>query len=120
VRALTVWRMKHTVVSRVQAAKEWQQQLRLPSLLFSKLTRLSFLRRQPRNFENVTLVARRSVHFRGVLAIFLVDQLPSKTGVLVHKNSLASYQQCSHSVEPRALTCPFKQNYLSAWSYPNL
>jgi len=31
VRALTVWRMKHTVTSTVQAAKEWQQQLRLPT-----------------------------------------------------------------------------------------
>jgi len=31
VRALTVWRMKHTVTSTVQAAKEWQRQLRLPT-----------------------------------------------------------------------------------------
>ena len=30
-RALTVWQMKHTVTSTVQAAKEWQQQLRLPT-----------------------------------------------------------------------------------------
>jgi len=58
--------------------------------------------------------------FPGFLAIFLVAQFPPKTGVLVHKNSLASYQRCSHSVEPRALTCPFKQSHLSAWSYPNL
>jgi len=78
------------------------------------------LRRQPRNFENVTLVARQRVHFRVFLAIFLVAQLPPKRGVLVHKNSLASYQRCSHSIEPRALTCPFKQNNLSAWSYPDL
>jgi len=34
------------------------------------------LRRQLRNFENVTLVARRRKHFWGVLAIFLVAQLP--------------------------------------------
>ena len=78
------------------------------------------LRRQPRNFENVTLVARRRVHFRVFLAIFLVAQLPPKRSVLVHKNSLASYQRCSHSIESRALTCPFKQSNLSAWSYPNL
>ena len=78
------------------------------------------MRRQPQNFENVTLVARRRVHFRGFLAIFLVAQLPPKRGVLVHKNSLASHQECSHSVEPRALMCPFKQSNLSAWSYPNL
>ena len=77
-------------------------------------------RRQPRKFENVTLVARRRVHFRGFLAIFLVTLLPPKRGVLVHKNSFASYQRCSHSVEPRALTCPFKQSDLSACSYPNL
>ena len=31
VRALTVWRLKHTVRSTVQAAKEWQRQLRLPT-----------------------------------------------------------------------------------------
>ena len=75
-----------------------------------------FLRRQLRNFENVTLVARRRKHFRGVLAIFLVAQLSPKRGVLVHKNSLASCQQCRHSVEPRALTCPVKHSDLSAWS----
>jgi len=54
--------------------------------------------------------------FPGGLAIFLVAQLPPKKGVLVHKNSLASYQRCSHSVEPCALMCPFKQSNLSAWS----
>ena len=31
VRALTVWRLKHTVISTEQAAKEWQRQLRLPT-----------------------------------------------------------------------------------------
>jgi len=76
-----------------------------------------FLRR---NFENVTLVARRRVHFRGFWVIFLDAQLPPKRGVLVHQNSLAFYQRWSHSVEPHALTCPFKQSNLSAWSYPNL
>ena len=69
-----------------------------------------------RNFENVALVARQRKHFRGVLAIFLVDQLPPKRGVLVHKNLLASCQRCCHSVAPRALTCPFKQSNVSAWS----
>jgi len=34
----------------------------------------------------------------------------------IHKNSLASCQRCRHSVEPRALTCPFKQSNLSFWS----
>ena len=86
----------------------------------NRVERGFFLRCQPRNFENVTLVARRRMHFRGFLPVFLVAQLPLKRGVVVHKNSLASYQQCSHSVEPRALTCPFKQSNLSSWSYPNL
>ena len=72
----------------------------------NRVERGFFLRRQPRNFENGTLVARRRVHFQVFLVIFLVAPLPPKTGVLVHKNSLASYQWCSHSVEPRALTCP--------------
>jgi len=53
-------------------------------------------------------VARRREHFRGFLTIFLVTQLPSKRVVLVHKISLASCQRCRHSVEPRALKCPFK------------
>jgi len=77
-----------------------------------------FLRRQPQKFENVTLVARRREHVRVFLAIFLVAQPPPKRSVLVHKNSLPSYQRCRHSVEPRALTCPFKLSHgnLSAWS----
>jgi len=36
--------------------------------------------RQPQIFENVTLVARRRMHFRVFLAIFLVAQLPPKRG----------------------------------------
>jgi len=79
-----------------------------------------FLWRQPRNFENVTLGARRREHLRGFFAIILVAQLPPKRGVIVHKNSLISYQLRRHSVEPRALTCPFKQSNLSAWSCLNL
>ena len=74
------------------------------------------MRRQPRNFANMTLVARRREHFRGFLAIFLVAQLSPKRSVLVHKNSLASCQQCCHSVEPRALTCPFNHSDLYAAS----
>ena len=68
----------------------------------------------------MTLVARRREHFRGFLAIFLVAQILPKRAVLVHKNSLASCQPCRHSVEPRALACPFKQSNLSAWSCQNL
>jgi len=40
--------------------------------------------------------------------------------VSVHKTSLASCQRCRHSVQPRALKCPFKQSDLSAWSRQNL
>jgi len=75
-----------------------------------------FFRRQPRNIENVTLVARRREYFRVFLAINLVAQLPTKRGFLIHKNSLASCQRCRHSVEPRTLTCTFKQSNLSPWS----
>jgi len=67
----------------------------------------------------MTLVARRRKHFRVFLAIFLVAQLSSKRGVLVHKNSLASCLRCRHSVEPRALTCPFKHSDLVARSLLN-
>ena len=47
------------------------------------------------NFENVTLVARRRQHFRGVLADFFVAELPQKRGFLFHRNSLASCQLLS-------------------------
>jgi len=73
-----------------------------------------FFRRQPRNFENVILVARRRDYFRVFPTTFLVAQLPPKRVVLVNKISLASCQRCRHSVEPRALKCPFKQSNLSA------
>jgi len=82
----------------------------------SREARVFFLPRQPRNFEIVVLVARRRKHFGGVLAIFLVSQLPPRRCIIVHKNSVASCQLCRHSVEARALTCLFKQNDLSAWS----
>jgi len=78
-----------------------------------KETRSFFWRRQPRNFENMTLVASRREHFR---AIFLVAQLSPRRGVLEQMNSLASCQRRRHSVEPRALMCPFKHSDLIAWS----
>jgi len=37
-----------------------------------------FWRRQPQNFENVKLVARRRGHFQIILAMFLVAPLPPK------------------------------------------
>jgi len=64
----------------------------------------------------MTLVARRREHFRVLLTIFLVAQLSPRRGVLVHKNSLTSCKRCRHSVEARALTCPFKHSDLIAWS----
>jgi len=48
--------------------------------------------------------------------MFLVAQLSPKRGVLLHKNSLASCHRYRHSVEPRALTFPFKHSDLIAWS----
>jgi len=56
--------------------------------------------------------------FPGVLGDFFFLYLPPKEGrgILVHKNSLASYQRYCHSVDSCALTRPFKQSNLSAWS----
>jgi len=62
----------------------------------------------------MTLVARQREHCRFFLVIFLVVQLSPKRGVWVHKNDLASCQRCCHSIEPRALTCPFKHSDLIA------
>ena len=73
------------------------------------------VQRQARNFENVTLVARRRKHLQGFLATLLVAQLPPKRGIFVHNNSLASCQWYRHIVESRALTCAFKQSNLSVW-----
>jgi len=39
-----------------------------------------FVRRQPRNFENVTLAVHRSHHFWGFWAIFVVAELPTTLG----------------------------------------
>jgi len=44
----------------------------------SKNPRFIFLQRQPRKFENVTLVARQRQLFWGFLVIFLLAQLPPK------------------------------------------
>ena len=49
-----------------------------------------FLRRQPRKFEKVTLVARRRKHFRGIWRNFLLLNSLKKGGVLIHQNALAS------------------------------
>ena len=54
--------------------------------------------------------------YPGVLGHFWGCSTPSKRSVLLHKNSVASCQQCRHVVEPRALTCTFKHSDLIAWS----
>ena len=71
----------------------------------------------PWNLENMTLVARRRES--GVLwrSLRLLKSL--ERGVWVHTNSLSSFQRYRHSVESRALTCPFEQSNLSAWSLWN-
>ena len=80
-----------------------------------KLEFKNWLKLRERNFENVTLVARRRGHIQVFLVIVLVAQLPPKTGMLLPKNSLTSCQQY-RQVESRTLTCPFKQSNMSAWS----
>jgi len=112
---------KSGITSNPSDVHQWRKQLLKifgPELIrinwFIKTVRSAVWRR-PRNFKNVTLVARRRRHFRGFWAILWVAQLPQKKSVIVHKDSLASCQRCRHSVEPRALTCHFKQNNLSAW-----
>jgi len=58
-------------------------QLKPREARFQKIVRsvvLYFLRRQQRNFENITLVARWREHFRGYLADFFVVELPQKRG----------------------------------------
>jgi len=77
-------------------------------------TQFCFFAVSATKFENVTLVARQRKRFRVFLDIFLIAQLPQKSGVLAHKNSLASCQRCRDSVELRALTCPVKQSTVSA------
>ena len=72
------------------------------------------MRHQPRNFENVTLVARRREDFRVYLANFRLP-LPKRVNS-VHNNLFASCQRYRHSVESRALMSPFEQSDLSAWS----
>ena len=78
----------HPPAKPVRAVKKTTSQNvwpRINSLIKTARSAVSILRRQPRNVENVTLVARRREHFRVCLAIFLVAQIPPKRGVLVHK-----------------------------------
>jgi len=45
----------------------------------NRVKRNFFCWRQPRNFENVTVVAHRRKHFRGSWAVFFVAELPQKS-----------------------------------------
>jgi hypothetical protein len=58
---------------------------RVPKIVRSKVCFLVW--RQPRNFEDVTLVARRGKHFRGpgFLANFFVAEFPQKRGCFIHR-----------------------------------
>jgi len=49
--------------------------------------------------------------------VWLLDSLQQEVYSYTRIHSLL-IKQCSHSVEPRDLTCPFKQSNLSSWSYP--
>jgi len=71
---------------------------------------------QWRNFWKCDIGSASEKAFPGVFGNMFGCATPSKRGVLVHTNSLASCQRCRHSIESRALTCPFKQSNLSAWS----
>ena len=56
-------------------------------------------------------------------SIFGCDRILNEIRGLVLRSWVGdstSYQRCSLSVEPRALTCPLRQSNLSALSYPNL
>jgi len=53
------------------------------------------LRRQPRKFENLTLVARQREHFWRFWRILLLLNSIKKRGVLIHKILLASSQLVS-------------------------
>jgi len=57
-----------------------------------------------KSYHHSGLVMHQREYIQGVLAFFLVAQLPPKRGVLVHKNSLASCQRCRHSVRARDST----------------
>ena len=55
--------------------------------------------------------------FLGIWGDFFCCSTPSKKGgVSIHKNAFASCQLVSSQGQSRALTCPFKQSNLSAWS----
>jgi len=57
------------------------------SVTLSQKETASFnLWRQPRDFENATLVAHWREHFRSFWSVFIVSVFSPKRGVLIHKN----------------------------------
>jgi len=95
---------------------KWINQLRPREAWFQKTVRsaIFFWRCQPRNFQYMTLVVCRRAHFQEVLAIFLVAHLPPK--MYFSTQEFTRFLSTESSQCPRALTCPFKKSYLSAWS----
>jgi len=68
----------------------------------------------------VTLVARRREQFQFFFDDIFGCSTPSKKRCFSIQDFTRFCQRCRHSVEPRALKCPFKQNNLSAWSRQSL
>ena len=101
----------------LELMNELMNELKPREARFQKTARSAVfvLRRQPRNFENATLAARRREHFRGFWADFFVAELPQKRGCF-------NTQECTRFlstvvvVESCALTCPYKQSNPSIWS----
>ena len=64
----------------------------------------TILGHKTKQHTNISSVSERA--FPGFFGDCFDCSTPFKSGVLVHKNSLASCQRCCHSVETRTVTCP--------------
>jgi len=98
----------------IDPKKQWRKQVL--RIFCPKLTRINEwikIAASAASFENLTLVGES---ISGGFWRYFGCTTPSKRGILVHKNSLTSCQQYCHNVESHAMTCPFKQSDLSAWS----
>jgi len=91
------WCGQFTAISEEKNFSKYKPQIKSGIFLLCK----SRKRQLPKttNFENVTLVARHRKHYRGFRAICWLPN--SLKGVLVHKNLLASCQQCRHNFKTR-------------------
>jgi len=77
-----------------------------------------FLRREPRNFENMTLVTRRKEHFGGFLAIF--GLLNSQKRYFSTQEFTCSLSTVSSQRRVTRSNVSFKQSDLSVWSQLSL